>query len=179
MYCQLYNIDTVEKQIEICFPAWFLTSQAVHRVIERKQISTVLGFVTAFSHLQKLLCIRDYREAEKYRSEVIQEKQMFHVKYGKHHRNNRELKGCCIFLLCVVFIFMNIKSVFPYLVCIFTCSQVCDVYICNYLCMQWETHQHTFSFPQNVYQIHKMKELLNLTLSSCSAFMFLIFSVAI
>lgn len=36
---------------------------------------------------------------------------MFHVKYGKHHRNNRELKGC-IFLFCVVFIFMNIKSVF-------------------------------------------------------------------
>lgn len=53
------------------FPDWFLTPQAVHRVIEREQISTVLGFLTAFSHLQKLLGIRDYREAEKYRSEVI------------------------------------------------------------------------------------------------------------
>lgn len=56
---------------DLYFPAWFLTSQAVHRVIERKQISRVLGFLTAFSHLQNLLCIKAYREAEKYRSEVI------------------------------------------------------------------------------------------------------------
>lgn len=82
---------------------------------------------------------------------------MFCGKYRERHRNNRELKGC-IFLFCAFFMFINIKSAFPYLVNIFICSWVCDVYTHKLTVRGMETHYHRFSFPKNVCWLYELNK---------------------